>query len=74
MKIFALATALLATVAYAAPAPVEVRSTKVLITINGAAQTPIEIQSEVLVTFIGAADASFTQHFPIDGSIQHIRT
>lgn len=75
MKIFALATALLATIAYAAPAPVEVRNTKVLITINGAAQTPVEIQEpEVRVTFTGAADASFTQEFPIDGSIKHIST
>lgn len=70
MKTFALATALLAAVAYAAPAPVEV-----LITVIGAAQTPVEIRrQEVLVTFIGAADASFTQYFSTDGSIEHIRT
>lgn len=70
MKVFALASALLATVAYAAPAPVEV-----LITVIGAAQTPIEIRKpEILVTFIGAADASFTQYFSIDGSIEYIRT
>ena len=75
MKIFALTTALLATVAYAAPAPVEVRNTEVLITIIGAAQTPVEThRAEVLVTFTGAADASFTQYFPIDGSIEYIRT
>lgn len=55
MKIFALAaTALLATVAYAAPAPVEVRN------------------SEVLVTFIGAADGSFTQYFSTSGSVEYI--
>lgn len=57
MKIFALAaTALLATVAYAAPAPVEVRN------------------AEVLVTFIGAADGSYTQYFSTDGSIEYICT
>ena len=70
MKTFALATALLATVAYAAPAPVEV-----LIRVIGAAQTPVEIRThEILVTFIGAADASFTQYFSTDGTIEHIRT
>lgn len=74
MKIFALATALLVTVAYAAPAPVEARNTEVLITIIGGAQTPVEARNEVLVTFLGAADASFTQYFSIDGSIEHIRT
>lgn len=74
MKIFALATALLATVAYAAPAPVEVRNTEVLITVIGAAQTPVEVYNEVLVKFIGAADASFTQYFSTDGAIEHIST
>lgn len=74
MKIFALATALLATVAYAAPAPVEVRNTEVLITVIGAAQTPVEVYNEVLVKFTGGADASFTQYFSTDGTIEHIRT
>lgn len=75
MKIFALATALLATVANAAPVPVDVRSTQVLITITGTAQTPVEVgQAEVLVTFHGAADASFTQYFSIDGTLEHIST
>lgn len=75
MKIFTLATALLATVANASPVPVEGRSTQVLITITGAAQTPVEVgKAEVLVTFIGAADASFTQYFSIDGTLEHIRT
>lgn len=55
MKIFALATALLVTVASAAPAPIVPRN-------------------EVLVTFIGAAEASFTQYFSLDGKIEHIRT
>lgn len=75
MKIFALATALLATVAYAAPAPVEVRNTEILITVNGAAQTAVEVNSsEVLVTFTGAGEKSFTQYFPLDGSLEHIGT
>lgn len=57
MKIFALAaTALLATVAYAVPAPVEARN------------------NDVLVTFIGAADASFTQYFSSGGSVEKICT
>lgn len=75
MKIFALATALLATVANATPVPVEVRDTNVLITITGAAQTPVEVgNAEVLVTFIGAADASFTQYFSLGDTLEHIRT
>lgn len=75
MKVFALAAALLATVAYAAPASLEARNTEVLITITGAAQTPVEVgKAEVRVTFTGAADASFTQYFSTDGSIEYIRT
>lgn len=75
MKIFALATALLVTVAYAAPAPVEARNTEVLITITGGAQNPVEVHnSEVLVTFFGAAGASYTQYFSTDGKIEHIST
>lgn len=74
MKIFALAAALLATVAYAAPAPVEFRNTEVLITVIGAAQTPVEVKNEVIVTFIGAAEVSFTQVFSTDDKIEHIST
>ena len=58
MKIFAIAvTALLATVAYAAPALVEARN-------------PLSV--EVEVEFIGAAGAQFTIPFPDDGSLQEI--
>lgn len=74
MKIFALATALLVTVASAAPAPIEARDAEVLITIIGGAQTPVEARNEVLVTFTGAAEGSFTQYFPLDGKLKHIST
>jgi len=73
MKVFALAAALLATVAYAAPAPLEARNTEVLITITGEAQTPVEGGlAEVRVTFTGAADGSFTQYFSSNGGIEYI--